>query len=127
MKLIWIGCFGMLGVFARYFVDLAAARVATPFPVGTLAINVLGSFFAGWVFVAGLDGARTVLTPDLKTGLLIGFMGGFTTFSAYCLQSALLIREGGLTWAAVYLVLSPALGVSASLAGIAIGTRSEHT
>ncbi|HUP57871.1 MAG TPA: CrcB family protein [Bdellovibrionota bacterium] len=104
---LWIGGFGVLGVLSRYGIELALARSSSLFPTGTFLINIAGSFLAGWVF--GLGPERGWLTPELRSGLLIGFLGGFTTFSAYALQGArLLATSPGLALA--YLALSPMAG-----------------
>jgi fluoride exporter len=61
---------------------------------------------------------RNAIPPDIRTGILVGFLGGFTTFSAYALQSARLLEEGALLRASLYLLLSPVLGLGACFTGL---------
>lgn len=113
---LWIALFGLIGVFLRYGIDQLALRLAMPIPFNTLGINVLGSFLAGVIYVVGVE--RGWLPADLRAGVLVGFLGGFTTFSAYCLQSALLLERKVLWPLLIYWVGSPILGLIAAWAGI---------
>jgi CrcB protein len=120
MRLLYIGIMGVLGVMARYGVGLLAARIfPPPFPYGTFLINLVGSFLIGLVYALGMEAA--VLTPDLRVGLMVGFLGGFTTFSSYCLETYRLAEEGELLFAAAYVGLSTLLGLCAVAAGLALG------
>jgi CrcB protein len=116
MPILWIATFGLLGVFSRYGIDQWTSHLEMPIPLNTLGINILGSFLAGVIYVLGME--RSNLTPDLKTGILVGFLGGFTTFSAYCLQSALLLEKRALQTALIYFVMSPVTGLLATLGGL---------
>ncbi len=66
-------------------------QVKSIFPYGTLAVNLAGSFLAG--FVWGIS-TETTMKPETRIFLLVGFMGGFTTFSAYALESVNLLNNG---------------------------------
>ena len=88
----------------------------SPFPNGTFLINIVGSFLIGIVYVLGIE--RAVIPPAWRVGLMVGFLGGFTTFSSYSLESARLLEEMEVWYAVLYFVLSPLLGVGAALAGI---------
>jgi len=107
---------GAIGACLRYLASLAALRwIGSGFPYGTLLINVAGSFTIGLLVVvlAERDAAR--LTPFLVTGVL----GGFTTFSAFSLETISLVERGQTGAAAIYVLGSVALsliGVSAGLA-----------
>lgn len=119
MRLIYVAVFGLLGVFARYFVGLLAAeRMASPFPYGTLAINTLGSFLIGIIYVLGAEHA--LISTDLRVGLMVGFLGGFTTFSSYSLDFVRLLESGDWRSASLYFTLGPAAGAAAAMAGLAI-------
>lgn len=107
--MLWVAGLGLLGILSRFTID----RIWTvDFPWPTLFINILGSFLAGWV------AASPRLSSDLRTGLLIGFCGGFTTFSAYCLRGWQLIISGQNWQGFFYLGISPILGLLAVILGL---------
>lgn len=92
---LWIALGSALGGMARYWMTLAMATVTgAQFPWGTIAINILGSFVIG--FVAALTGAegRFEVPNDAKLFVMTGLCGGFTTFSAFSLQTFDLARDG---------------------------------
>jgi CrcB protein len=108
--LLLVGLGGAAGSMLRYLATLASFALFGPaFPWGTLAVNVIGSAAIGAVAAAGLDGHLRVL-------LVAGFLGGFTTFSAYSLETTLL-WERSPPVAVLYAVGSVVLGVAACLAG----------
>lgn len=108
---------GAIGASARFAVNLAAARLfGMGFPVGTLCVNVLGSFAMGVLAVLLLDRASP-LAPFLLTGVL----GGFTTFSAFSLDTLMLWERGQPGPALVYVILSVAASLLAVFAGLALG------
>ena len=108
---------GAIGASARFAVNLAAARLfGTGFPVGTLCVNVLGSFVMGVLAVVLLDRASP-LGPFLLTGVL----GGFTTFSAFSLDTLMLWERGQPGLALIYVILSVTASLLAVFAGLAIG------
>ena len=108
---------GAIGASARFAVNLAAARLfGTGFPVGTLVVNVLGSFVMGVLAVVLLDRASP-LAPFLLTGVL----GGFTTFSAFSLDTLMLWERGQPGLALIYVILSVAASLLAVFAGLTIG------
>lgn len=105
---------GALGASARYLTNVGVMRLVGPgFPFGTILANVLGSFLMGVLVVALAKRGGTHLAPLLMTGLL----GGFTTFSAFSLDTLTLYERGDLGPAAAYVGGSVAL----SLAAIAVG------
>ena len=108
---------GAIGASARFAVNLAAARLfGMGFPVGTLCVNVLGSFAMGVLAVLLLDRASP-LAPFLLTDVL----GGFTTFSAFSLDTLMLWERGQPGLALVYVILSVAASLLAVFAGLALG------
>ncbi|WP_137127414.1 CrcB family protein [Roseomonas sp. HF4] len=108
--LLLVGLGGAAGSILRYLATMAGfALFGTGFPWGTLAVNILGSAAIGAIAAAGLEG-------HLRMLLVAGFLGGFTTFSAYSLETTLL-WERAPPVAVLYAVLSVALGVAACLAG----------
>ena len=117
MKVVWISLFGLLGILARYGVGLTFERyLPDVFPLGTFLINVIGSFFIGAVFVLGAE--RFMFSEEIRFGLMVGFLGGFTTFSAYCLETWKMIENTQYLLAGFYFGLSPILGLAATYAGI---------
>ena len=105
---------GAIGAALRYLSNVGAMRLFGPgFPYATLFVNILGSFAMGLLVVTLAKKGGTALAPFLMTGVL----GGFTTFSAFSLESALLIERGLFTSAALYAAGS----VFAGIAGLFIG------
>ena len=109
-ELFWVGVGGFFGAVARYLVSVWARGWAEHFPVGTLAANVLGSFALGF-FASVFSGDAFRLT------VLVGFLGSFTTFSAFSYESVLLWQSG--RWSAF--LLNAALNVFVCLAAAAFG------
>jgi fluoride exporter len=105
-----VGAGGALGSVLRYGVSLAGlALFGAGFPWGTLAVNIVGSAVIGALAAIGVEGqARALLVP--------GFLGGFTTFSAFSLEATFLWDRSP-ALAAGYVVLSVGLGLAACLAG----------
>jgi CrcB protein len=123
MKTIYMAGFGLLGVFARYYVGLLVTKMAPgPFPLGTFLINIVGAFLIGVVYVLGVE--RAAISADLRLGLMVGFLGGFTTFSSYCLEISRLLEEAELGYAALYFTLSSALGVLGAFGGMWLARRA---
>lgn len=114
-KLALIGAGGLLGTLSRYVISVwVDERSQSSFPYGTLAVNVLGCFAAGFLF-QWVEG--TTLSPEMQLAIFTGFLGGFTTFSAYGLQTLTLTRGGMLTAATVNVLLSNILGLASVWAG----------
>jgi len=100
---------GAIGSVLRYLIGLVVA-----FPLGTLAVNVIGSFAIGLVWVHLADRGLQHWLPFLMTGVL----GGFTTFSAFTLDALRLVEEGRVTAAGAYVLASLILSVLACAAGL---------
>ena len=123
VKIFWSIAIGAaLGGVARYYLGTAIqVRADTDFPVGTLVINVLGSFIVGVVL-------RLALSPDMMSEttrlfLTTGFCGGFTTFSAFSAEAVALMQQQRFGRAAAYVGLSVALALGATAAGFVIADR----
>lgn len=111
--LLLVALSGGIGSILRYLVSRLAARVAPELPLGTLAVNWTGSWLTGL-----LGGALAAHLPGpVRTVLLAGLLGGFTTFSTFTYETAGLMEERELTWA----VLNFALSVLGGLAFAALG------
>lgn len=120
MQLVLVGLGGFAGAVLRWSVDgWISERNPTAFPLGTLAINLTGSFVLGVLFAWVIE--RNVLPPDVRLPLMVGFLGAYTTFSTFMLESWRLIEEGAYALAAANLVGSVALGLVAVVAGLAVG------
>ena len=86
MPLLLIGLGGFAGAIARYLVDGAVAeRTDGAFPWGTLVVNATGSFVLGLLFALTAD--RAILPAEIRGPVLIGFIGAYTTFSTWMLES----------------------------------------
>ncbi len=109
---------GAAGSLLRYWATLAAARVGwVAFPWSTIAINVVGSFVIGWVATATMPGGASPASHEARLLVMTGLCGGFTTFSAFSLQTLDLLRAGDWTGAAANVLLS----VMLCLAAVALG------
>lgn len=118
MTWLWVAGFGVVGVLARYgFARYVNASIVHPFPIATFLINIVGSFCIG--FIAGLG---TEMMPQwLRAGLMIGLLGGFTTFSSYCLETQQLFSLNHMKVAIAYIVSSQVVGLVAVYGGVALG------
>ena len=102
--LLFIALGGASGAVARYLVsNWAHALWEGRWPVGTLLVNMLGSFLIGVVFVLI---ERQIMHPDWRSVLMVGFLGAFTTFSTFSLETIALLEEGHVLQAAAYMVVS---------------------
>jgi CrcB protein len=111
---------GALGAVARYGLDgLISRRAPTSFPWGTFVINVSGSFLLGTVFVAMTERFRP--DPWLRSALTIGFLGAYTTFSTFSLETYRLVEDGAYGLAIANALGSLAAGLAAVYAGVVIG------
>jgi fluoride exporter len=117
-KLFYIFIGGGIGSVLRYALATWSFRMYGPyFPIGTLSVNLLGSFIVGaaWAFFE----ESTSFTPAVRSFIFIGLLGGFTTFSTYTLETLNLLREGEYLKATGNVFLSNILGLMLVLAGFA--------
>jgi CrcB protein len=107
---------GAIGASLRYLSGLAIGRLfgATGFPVAILTVNVIGSALMGLFVAAAAQRGLTHLSPFVMTGLL----GGFTTFSAFSLETVTLIERGAIGQALLYVLLSVVLSVGGLMLGM---------
>jgi len=123
-QLLLIGTGGFIGSVARYLVSRLNTHVEwLSIPVGTLAVNVLGSFLIG--FLIGVSERSPVLTVELRMFLMVGLCGGFTTFSSFSGENLMLMRNGQFLPLFLYTGLSILLGFTAVYLGY-ISTRLLH-
>ena len=120
MTLVLIAAGGAAGAVARYLVDNAVLeRYAGAFPLGILVVNLSGAFVLGLLAALIID--RGVLPTELRSPLLVGFLGAYTTFSTLMLDTWRLVEDGLPALAVVNLVGSSALGIVAVVGGLLVG------
>lgn len=120
MRTLWIGTAGFAGAIARYGLEgWVSGRTAGAFPWGTLAVNTSGSFLLGLLFT--LFAERFLMNPSLRSALTIGFVGAYTTFSTFSLETVRLIEDGASGLALVNVVGSVVLGIAAVYTGTFVG------
>jgi fluoride exporter len=113
---------GAMGSVARFWLTSAMTALTGPrFPWGTLLINVLGSFVIGLVAGVTLIPSRVGVHPDIRIFLMTGVCGGFTTFSAFSLQTLELMQAGDMVPALGYAMSSVVFCVAATFCGWALG------
>ena len=115
-----VGIGGFAGAVTRWLVDgWVSDRNPTAFPLGTLVINLTGSFVLGLLFAWVIE--RGVLPAEVRAPLMIGFLGAYTTFSTFMLESWRLVEDGAWVLALANLGGSVLLGLVAVLGGLAVG------
>ena len=109
---------GAIGASLRFLTGVAILRMVgqTSFPIAIVAVNIIGSFLMGVFVVLAAQRGLTHLSPFVMTGIL----GGFTTFSAFSLETVTLYERGDVGQAALYVVLSVVLSILGLVAGLAI-------
>ena len=118
LRIMLVGLAGLAGTLCRYWLSGAVSRrYGEAFPAGTLAVNLLGCFAAGLLFHFMQE--RNAFSETARAAVFVGLLGGFTTFSAYGLQTFTLLREGQVGMAALNVVASNLLGLLLVFAGYA--------
>ena len=115
MQFIWIGIGGALGSILRFLLQSRVQHgAAGVFPYGTLTVNLLGSAVIG--ILAGLF-ESTAVSQQLKLFLMVGILGGFTTFSSFSLENMQLFKSGHARLAVIYILTSNVIGITLALGG----------
>jgi CrcB protein len=110
---------GGLGASLRHGINVASARlIGTAFPYGTLTVNVTGSIVMG--LIAGYFAFKGDASQNWRLFLTTGILGGYTTFSAFSLDVALLYERGEIGLAALYVAASVLLSIAGLFAGLAL-------
>lgn len=118
MQMLWIGIGGFLGANARYaFGRWIGHHLGIAFPWGTGIVNVTGAFLIGVIFTLLTD---RVDDPMWRQLVIVGFLGGYTTFSSFTFESVTMMQDGRWMPALAYIVGSNALGLLACFAGISL-------
>ncbi len=121
-KILAVAGGGAFGAAARYLINISPlANVFEKFPFPTFFINVVGSFFIGFLFALFTD--KFAPNENLRLALTVGFLGAFTTFSTFELEIFELVRGRYLTTAFLYLFLSVSIGFVGVLAGVWIAKK----
>jgi CrcB protein len=119
-QLIAIASGGAAGALMRFWVSGAVyALLGRAFPYGTLVVNVIGSLAMGILYIFFME--RMSVSPEMRAALLVGFLGAFTTFSTFSLETINLIEQGDLMKAGLNIVISVVACVTACWVGILIG------
>ena len=123
MPYLWIALGSAFGGVARFWLSgVFAQRFGDTFPWGTIFVNITGCFLIGLIeSLTGLGG-RWAVHPHARQFLMIGIMGGYTTFSSFSLQTLFLAQKGQLFYAAGNVVLSVVVCLVAVWLGYVIGT-----
>ena len=117
MSILYIALGGVAGTLARYGLEgWIQARSGGGFPLGTLMVNLAGSFLLG--FILRIATGAALVSPDLRAGLTIGFCGAFTTMSTFSYESVALLADGDYTRAALYMGAT----ISGCIAAVLLGT-----
>jgi fluoride exporter len=120
LKYLIVGIGGCVGSILRFWVgSYIGSRMGTRFPYGTLVINITGSFLVGLAFA--LLAAKTQWSPNWRYLIPIGFLGGYTTFSAFELETLRTIQNGQVGLGLLYVATSVIIGFVAVWAGMAAG------
>jgi fluoride exporter len=116
MTFAYMAIFAIIGAFARYGQTIVVENVmGRAFPFATLSINVLGSFLMGFLFFATVE--RINISPELRTGILAGGLGAYTTFSTFSLESLNLMENGEMVKTGLYVAGSVVLSIAAAIFG----------
>lgn len=119
-KFVFMALAGALGTLARYsLAGFVQQFNSSFFPLGTLVVNITGCFVAGFLWT--LFEGRWAVSGDVRTCVLVGFMGAFTTFSAFILETGMLVRSTEWIYAILNLLLQNGLGFGSLFAGILLG------
>ena len=120
MGMLLVGSGGGLGSIARYLTGAFVHQTlgVSGFPLGTAIVNVIGCFAIG--LLGGLFEVRQAFGPEARLFLLVGVLGGFTTFSSYAYETLALARDAEFARAAINVVAQTALGLAGAWLGYAL-------
>ncbi len=118
-QLLIVGAGGAIGAIGRYLLSTwIYSLTGRAFPWGTLAVNLLGSLLMGFLSVWLLE--RMTLSTEMRALLMVGFLGAFTTFSTFSLETLLLLEEGAVARAGINIAFSVIICIFAAWMGTLI-------
>lgn len=117
-QLIYIGLGGLFGSTARFLVSQFSSYITSSFPLGTLIVNVAGSFLLSFILYSVIQGRS--ISPEFRSFAAIGFMGSFTTMSTFSYESVRLFETYNHYFAVLNITLNIVLCLGAILAGRAV-------
>jgi fluoride exporter len=118
-KIFLIAIAGSVGTLARYWLSgWADQRWSGTFPIGTVIVNALGCLTIGFLFHATEE--KYLIDPAVRSAVLVGFLGGFTTFSSFAVQSFNLLRDGEIFLAGINVLVSNVAGLLLVWVGYAV-------
>lgn len=116
---LYIALFGALGCLTRYYLSgWVYALLGRVFPIGTFAVNIVGAFCIGLIMEFSMR--STLISPSLRTGLTIGFLGGLTTFSTFSYETFRLLEDGEFLIASANVLLSVLVCLAFTWLGIIV-------
>jgi fluoride exporter len=125
MVYLYVGLGGMIGSVLRYLIATIPFPSLGNFPIGTLTVNLIGSFTLA--LLTGAILCKQPLSPEIKTGITTGVIGSFTTFSTVSLEVYQLFQEGLYVSLGMYLFLSLAGGLTLAAIGFNLGTTNRES
>jgi CrcB protein len=121
-QLVAIAIGGAVGAVLRFLVSTSVHRVVgKDFPYGTLTVNVLGSLLMGFLFIMLVE--RQISSIELRSGILFGVLGAFTTFSSFSFETLALVESGELAKALINIFMSVTCCLLATWIGLGVGRQ----
>ncbi len=120
LNILFVGVGGFFGSMGRYLLSGAVYQLFPNlhFPIGTTVVNVLGCFLIG--FTSALVEFRNLLSPEVRVFLMIGVLGGFTTFSTFGYETIALLRDGAFLTGLANVLIQVIFGISAVWLGYSV-------
>ena len=117
LKVIYVGFGGFIGSILRYFLYILTSNIlGYTSPAATIFVNIIGCFLIGFAYQ--LFNTHLIISENLRLFIMIGLLGGFTTFSAFSIDAFLIYQNSGKILAIAYVVLSIILSLLATLTGV---------